>query len=82
MKTIEIDIKTPEEKEKYDEWKIECAYNDLMRAEEIKADKELMAKVAEYAREKLPGKIRSLKELKKIAQMRIKELQDNKDGKE
>ena len=79
MKTVEIEIKEASKDEKYDQWKIECAYNDLMRAEEIKGDSELMEKVAEYAKEKLPGKIRSLKELKKIAQKRIKELDEGEE---
>jgi hypothetical protein len=79
MKTVEIEIKEKDKDDKYDDWKVECAYNDLMRAEEIKGDSELMAKVAEYAKEKLPGKIRSLKELKKIAQKRIKEIQDGEE---
>lgn len=79
MKSIEIEVKDEKDSEKYDDWKVECAYNDLMRAEEIKADPELMEKVAEFARKKLPGKIRSLKELRKIASKRIKEINDEKN---
>lgn len=79
MKSIEIEVKEKSEDGKIDEWKVECAYNDLMRAEEIKADEELMAEVAAYAKKKLPGKIRSIKELKKIAAKRIKEIDEGEE---
>lgn len=44
--SLKINVSKEEPKPKYDEWEIKNAVDTLVRAEEIKQDKELMAFVA------------------------------------
>lgn len=73
-KEIKIEIEVPggEEKEKdFDEWQIKDALATLVRAEEIKADKALLAAVAEYSQgvKKVIKTVEGLK--KKAKELRI-----------
>jgi hypothetical protein len=72
-------IEGPEKEKKYgkfDEWEIKCAVDDLIKAEEIKNDKEKMKYVYPLLQEKL-GKtkaaIDSLEKLKSVAKEKQKE---------
>lgn len=47
-----LDVPEAEEEGEYEEHEIECAVNDLLRAEEIRQDPALMKKVLERAEKK------------------------------
>ncbi len=66
----ELESPKPDEK-----WRIEDAVNTLIRAEEIKADKELMEKVKPLLSDKMRAmqKISSFKDLRDVAAKKIKE---------
>lgn len=73
-------VESNEEKEygKFDKWEIECAVDTLIKAEEIKKDKEKMEYVAPLLKAKLEGlssAISSLKDLKVAAKKRINEIE-------
>ena len=70
-----------EEKKGPDEWEIKDAAQTLLRAEEIKADKDLMDKVKPVLSKKVKAlkSIESFAELKEVAKKRIKEL-DKEDS--
>jgi len=77
---MEIEIgmeKEDKEKKGYDEYELKDACHTLMRAEEIKADKELMAAVKPMLSKKAQAikKISSFSELKQVAKERIKEIE-------
>ena len=57
----------------------ESAFNDMMRAEEHKANPDMMARVMKHAKKKKKA-INSLADLKVAAAARRKELQDGPDS--
>jgi hypothetical protein len=61
-----------ESEKKYDKWEVDCAVNDLLRAEEIKANPELMKLVLEKMADKKKA-ISSIAELRAVASKKSKE---------
>lgn len=63
-----------DEKESHDDYEIECAARDVLKAEEIKADKALWPKVQAKLKEQGEAikKITSFKQLRDVAQEKIK----------
>lgn len=51
---------------KFDEWEIKCAVEDLLKAEEIKADKEKMKYVYPLMQEKLDKTKKAIGSLEKL----------------
>jgi len=71
---IEIKVTTGDDKKKkaFEDWEVESASATLIRAEEIKQDKELMKLVNEHV-EKKQKAISSIADLKKVAKSKLRE---------
>lgn len=70
-----------EEEDKYSQWRVDSAVDCLMRAEEIKLDKKMMAlvKVEMEKKGKAIKSVSSLKELRSVASQKSEQVDDEKE---